>query len=57
MNIKQAKEEIKHTVMAYLSKDEQGEYRIPVIRAATDPFDGTTRHRKDTDHGTDRHGV
>ena len=32
MNIKQAKEEIKPTVMAYLSKDEQGEYRIPVIR-------------------------
>ena len=32
MNINQAKEEIKHTVMAYLSKDEQGEYRIPVIR-------------------------
>ena len=32
MNIKQAKEEIKHTVMAYLSKDEQGEYRIPAIR-------------------------
>ena len=32
MNIKHAKEEIKHTVMAYLSKDEQGEYRIPVIR-------------------------
>ena len=32
MNIKQAKEEIKHTVMAYLSKDEQGEYRIPVSR-------------------------
>ena len=32
MNKKQSKEEIKHTVMAYLSKDEQGEYRIPVIR-------------------------
>lgn len=32
MNIKQAKEEIKHTVAAYLSKDAQGEYRIPVIR-------------------------
>lgn len=32
MNIKQAKEEIKHTVMAYLSKDAQGEYRIPAIR-------------------------
>lgn len=32
MNIKQAKEEIKHTVSAYLAKDEAGEYRIPVIR-------------------------
>lgn len=32
MNIKQAKEEIKHTVMAYLSKDAQGEYRIPAVR-------------------------
>ena len=32
MNIKPAQEEIKHTVRAYLSKDEQGEYRIPVIR-------------------------
>lgn len=32
MNIKQAKEEIKHTVMAYLAKDAKGEYRIPAIR-------------------------
>ncbi|MDO4556073.1 MAG: AAA family ATPase, partial [Lachnospiraceae bacterium] len=32
MNIKRAKEEIKHTVEAYLKKDEFGEYRIPVIR-------------------------
>lgn len=32
MNIKQAKEEIKHTVMAYLAKDAQGEYRIHAIR-------------------------
>lgn len=32
MNIKRAKEEIKHTVEAYLQKDEFGEYRIPVIR-------------------------
>lgn len=32
MNIKQAKEEIKHTVAAYLSKDARGEYRIPVVR-------------------------
>ena len=32
MNIKQAKDEIIHTVQAYLSKDETGEYKIPVIR-------------------------
>lgn len=32
MNIKQAKEEIIHTVHAYLSKDETGMYRIPPVR-------------------------
>lgn len=32
MNIKQAKEEIKHTVQAYLKKDESGSYQIPSIR-------------------------
>ena len=32
MNIKQAKEEIKHTVQAYLSKDAFGEYKIPEVR-------------------------
>lgn len=32
MNIRQAKEEIKNTVRAYLSRDEDGNYRIPVIR-------------------------
>lgn len=32
MNIAQAKEEIRHTVQAYLKKDEAGNYRIPVIR-------------------------
>lgn len=32
MNIKQAKEEIKHTVKAYLSKDAFGEYKIPAVR-------------------------
>ena len=32
MNIKQAKEEIKHTVEAYLAKDEFGNYKIPAIR-------------------------
>ena len=32
MNIKQAKEEIKHTVQAYPSKDAFGEYKIPAVR-------------------------
>lgn len=32
MNIKQAKEEIRHTVRAYLEKNEEGDYRIPAIR-------------------------
>lgn len=32
MNIKQAKEEIKNTVLAYLLKNEMGEYEIPSIR-------------------------
>lgn len=32
MNIKQAKEEIKHTVQAYLSKDAFGEYKIQAVR-------------------------
>lgn len=32
MNIKQAKNEIKHTVQAYLAKNESGAYRIPAIR-------------------------
>ena len=32
MNIGQAKEEIKNTVRAYLAKDEEGDYVIPVIR-------------------------
>ena len=32
MNIKRAKEEIRHSIEAYLSKNEFGEYRIPAIR-------------------------
>ena len=32
MNIAQAKEEIRHTVQAYLKKDNNGSYRIPAIR-------------------------
>ena len=32
MNIKRAKEEIKHALQAYLAKDEFGEYKIPAVR-------------------------
>ena len=32
MNIKEAKNEIKHTVKAYLAKNAEGEYAIPAIR-------------------------
>ncbi|MDD7642059.1 MAG: MoxR family ATPase [bacterium] len=32
MNIAQAKDEIKHTVQAYLKKDAEGNYRIPSVR-------------------------
>ena len=32
MNIAQAKEEIRHTVQAYLKKDDKGDYQIPAIR-------------------------
>ena len=32
MNIRQAKEEIRHSVQAYLAKNDLGEYKIPVIR-------------------------
>ena len=32
MNIAQAKEEIKHTVQAYLNKDTEGKYKISPIR-------------------------
>ena len=37
MNIKRAKEEIEHTVKAYLAKDALGEYAIPAIRQRS-PF-------------------
>ena len=32
MNIKEAKQEIKNTVLAYLAKDETGAYAIPIER-------------------------
>ena len=68
MNIAQAKDEIKHTVQAYLKKDAQGNYRIPAIRQrpilligppgiGKITFNRGTGNRKDTDHGADRRGM
>ena len=36
MNIKRAKEEIEHTVKAYLAKDALGEYAIPCTESLAD---------------------
>ena len=45
MNIKRAKEEIEHTVKAYLAKDALGEYAIPAIRQRPYPAHGASGHR------------
>ena len=55
MNIKQAKEEIKHTVTAYLKKDDEGRYIIPLSKTSVSY--GTSGNWKDTDYGADCRGV
>ena len=53
MNIRQAKEEIKHTVQAYLKKDESGAYHPAEAGAAyRSPWSG-----KDPDNGADIQGM
>ena len=54
MNIKRAKQEIKDSIEAYLTKDNYGEYKNTIHQTASDPFDGPSRNWKNTDHGTDR---
>lgn len=48
------RKKIKHTVMAYLTKDAQEIAISYTIRRQSDPSDGTARRGKDADHGTDR---
>lgn len=56
MNIKRAKEEIRNSIEAYLSRDEYGEYRIPPVRQRPLLLIGPTGNREDADHGADRAG-
>ena len=56
MNIKQAKQEIINTVQAYLTKDETGEYAIPVT-AASGTSVRTSGYRQDRNYGTGGAGV
>ena len=51
MNIKEAKNEIKNTVQAYLKKDEMGDYKIPSVRQRPILLMGPPGY------GTDRTGV
>ena len=51
MNIKRAKQEIKDSIEAYLTKDNYGEYKIPSIRQRPILLMGSGNW-KNTDHGT-----
>lgn len=53
MNIKRAKQEIKDSIEAYLTKDNYGEYKIPSIRQRPILL-MALRELENTDHGTDR---
>ena len=51
MDIKRAKEEIRHTIEAYLMKNSHGEYMIPSMRQRPVLLMGPPGNRKDADHG------
>ena len=53
MNIKRAKQEIKHAIEAYLLKDEEGNYEIPSQRQRPIFSDWGAGNWKNTDHGAD----
>ncbi len=57
MNIAQAKEEIKNSIMAYLMKDAFGKYKIAPIHTKTDFTNGSSGYRKNSDYGADCHGM
>ena len=55
MDIRQAKQQIKNAMLAYFSKDEFGNYRLPTERQRPVFLLGA-RHREDGHHGADRPG-
>lgn len=57
MNIKQAKDEIRHTVQAYLTKDALGDYAIPVVRQRPILLIGSAGYRQDSYYVTGGKGV
>ena len=57
MNIKEAKEEIKHTLLAYNRKDAAGRYTFPKTPAASRPAYGASRNRENSDHGAGGRGM
>ena len=57
MNIKQAKDEIRHTVQAYLTKDALGDYANSCGQTETDSSDRTAGYRQDSYYVTGGKGV
>ena len=54
MNIKQAKEEIKNTIQAYLQKDSYGNYKITYCTSKTCFAYRRSGHRQNSHYGTNR---
>lgn len=53
MNIKEAKEEILHTIQIYTRKDAHGQYLMPSVRQRPVLLIGLSRNRKNCHHGAD----
>ena len=52
MNIKKAKEQIKHAMTAYFTKDERGNYVVPLQKQRPIFLMGPAGHWQNGHHGT-----